>query len=237
MSDLDNRSSFGNRQLDHNDLIAAATKLWNKPTKRGKVEWRFGAKGSKSIRLDDLVWHDHETGEGGGIVDLCRRAGIDGSYKPNGHDTHPPKDNWQPNLDPPAPAPLNLLTCDKLFTYRNTAGNPTHYVKRFEHPRKFLPLTFGTLNGATGWHLKAPKPPLPLYNFDMIAALDPELVLLVEGEKAADAANNKIGEEQLNWAALSWYGGAQRAKHADLTPLAGRKVVIWPDADEPGLKA
>lgn len=60
---------------DH--LKTAACKLWGAPTAKTADEWRFGTHGSKSIRFKDLVWHDHETQEGGGVVDLCARAGLD----------------------------------------------------------------------------------------------------------------------------------------------------------------
>lgn len=233
MSDVNNPVS-----LDKQDLINAARKLWGKETAKTKNEWRFGSHGSKSIRLDDLVWFDHEEDKGGGIVELCRRAGINSSWRePTAATTREPQDDWRPNLDPPAEAPINLLTCDHLFTYRCAAGNATHYVKRFERPRKFLPLTWGALNGTEGWHLKAPRPPLPLYKLEDLHELNPSLVLLVEGEKSADAANAKIAAEQLPWLAMSWYGGAGRAKDADLEPLAGRQVLIWPDADKAGLRA
>jgi predicted P-loop ATPase/5S rRNA maturation endonuclease (ribonuclease M5) len=70
--------------LDQTDLIAAANKLWGPPTSKHGNEWRFGAHGSKSIDIKDLVWYDHELQIGGGVVDLCARAGI----KPNGHDAN-----------------------------------------------------------------------------------------------------------------------------------------------------
>lgn len=237
-------NDYHDHELDRNDLIAAARKLWGKETSCTKTEMRFGHKGSKSIRLDDLVWFDHEEGCGGGIQDLCRDAGINGYYqdpdKPARPRALPHKDgdNWEPRMIPPEPAPINMRIGDKVYTYYDVAGNPTHYVRRFEGPpRKFLPLTWGVLNGVLGWHSKAPKPPLPLYRIEFIRELDPELILLVEGEKAADAANDKIISEELPWLALSWYGGASRAKDADLTPLKGRKVAIWPDADIPGWRA
>jgi 5S rRNA maturation endonuclease (ribonuclease M5) len=68
--------------LGRDDLIAAARKLWGEPTLQHSNEWRFAAKGSKSIKLDDLTWYDHEANNGGGVVDLCQRAGI----SPNGRD-------------------------------------------------------------------------------------------------------------------------------------------------------
>ncbi len=68
--------------LTRDDLIAAARKLWGEPTQKKPNEWRFGSNQGRGINLEDLVWFDYETNEGGGIVDLCERAGI----KANGHD-------------------------------------------------------------------------------------------------------------------------------------------------------
>lgn len=62
--------------LGREDLIAAARKLWGEPTSKSEDEWRFGSHGSKSINIKDLTWYDHEEGAGGGVVDLCARAGI-----------------------------------------------------------------------------------------------------------------------------------------------------------------
>ena len=36
-------------------------------------ELRFGTRGSLSVNLDKGIWHDHEKGEGGGVLDLIRR--------------------------------------------------------------------------------------------------------------------------------------------------------------------
>jgi predicted P-loop ATPase len=68
--------------LDRRDLIDAARKLWGEPTERRPDEWRFGTHQSKSIDLASLVWHDHETQQGGGVVELCQMAGL----SPNGRD-------------------------------------------------------------------------------------------------------------------------------------------------------
>ena len=65
--------------LGREELIAAARKIWGEPTERNGDEWRFGTHGSKSIRLADLVWYDHELEVGGGVVELCARAGIGGN--------------------------------------------------------------------------------------------------------------------------------------------------------------
>jgi hypothetical protein len=58
-------------------------------------------------------------------------------------------------------------------------------------------------------------------------------VLVVEGEKAADAAG-KIFPDHV---AIAWHGGAQALTKADWSALQGRRVVIWPDNDQPGFRA
>jgi hypothetical protein len=37
--------------------------------------------------------------------------------------------------------------------------------------------------------------------------------------------------------AMTWCGGAKNVKEADWTPLSGRDVLVWPDADQPGRDA
>jgi len=224
-------------------LIAAARKLWGREVRTTKTEMRFLKDEKISIRLDKLVWRNHATDEGGGVNDLCEAAGMPKVYhSPNGADPAATREpNWQPLVPPPTNAEnpgIAKLSCDRLFTYHDSAGNALFHVRRFDEPRKFFPLTYGTLDGALGWHPKAPGKPIPLYGLDLLHQLgDRAVVLLVEGEKAANAANAKLALEGAEMVALSWFGGASRAKDADVTPLKERKVVVWPDADDPGRKA
>ena len=57
-------------------------------------------------------------------------------------------------------------------------------------------------------------------------------VLVVEGEKTADAA----GERFPDYVVVTSSGGSQAAGKTDWTTLAGRHVIVWPDADEPGAR-
>ena len=57
--------------------------------------------------------------------------------------------------------------------------------------------------------------------------------LIVEGEKARDAAAESIPDVFVT----TWPGGTNHAGNIDLTPLQGRDVILWPDADVPGRKA
>jgi predicted P-loop ATPase len=68
--------------LGRDDLIAAARKLWGEPTEHVVNGMRFGTHGSKSIDTKTLIWFDHETRQGGGVVELCQMAGL----SPNGRD-------------------------------------------------------------------------------------------------------------------------------------------------------
>ena len=157
--------------------------------------------------------------------------------KPNGKGTAH-NDTWQPIVPPPADAPKpseQQLQCDTLFEYPAADDRLLCYVRRFEAKggkrKLFLPLTFGALNGKRGWHDRAPATPRPLYGLNRLSHAAPDAtVILVEGEKAANAAQRLFPDH----VALTWMGGAAADGGADLSPLEGRNVILWPDADQPG---
>lgn len=59
---------------------------------------------------------------------------------------------------------------------------------------------------------------------------DARQVILVGSQDCRDKLASTTGR-----VVVSWAGGTQGVKHADWTPLRRRNVVIWPDADGPGL--
>lgn len=75
--------------------------------------------------------------------------------------------------------------------------------------------------------------PRPLYGLDRLAAAPAAPVLIVEGEKTADAAADLFP----GFAVTSWSGGSKAVGKADWRALAGRRVAILPDADTPGREA
>lgn len=119
-----------------------------------------------------------------------------------------------------------------VFPYTDAAGGLIGYVVRVEFGdgKKVTPtLRFVRLaDGTETWASVPFAKPRPLY----WARRASGQVLVVEGEKAADAA-----ARMLPLAVVTWPGGTQGVKHADWTALAGRKCVVWPDADEPGIDA
>lgn len=58
-------------------------------------------------------------------------------------------------------------------------------------------------------------------------------VIVVEGEKAADAAFRIMGDLTV----ITWPGGTNAPAKADWSFLRGLRVVLWPDNDAPGAKA
>ena len=61
--------------------------------------------------------------------------------------------------------------------------------------------------------------------------LDKDLLVICEGEKAAEAVRNA------GYIGVSYCGGTSAANKADYSPVAGRPVLVWPDADRVGIKA
>lgn len=72
------------------------------------------------------------------------------------------------------------------------------------------------------------------YNANMIYSYPDGLVMVVEGEKCAKAALERLGVSPI---ATTWMGGASAWSKTDWSLLKGRAVLLWPDADEAGVKA
>ena len=124
------------------------------------------------------------------------------------------------------------------WAYRDAAGAVLHWVARFDLPdggKDVRPLTlWRSPAGVLGWEWRGCPDPRPLYGLDRLAQAGPTApVLLVEGEKAADLAGKLFPD----MAVLTWQGGTNATGKADWRPLAGRRVVIWPDNDDAGQKA
>jgi putative DNA primase/helicase len=152
----------------------------------------------------------------------------------------PPMQDWIPEIpapDEPPAAPRHQKhgTPSATWVYRDAEGRPLFMVARFDVPggKEVLPLTFGTLRGRGGWHWRAPPDPRALYGLPDLAARPDAPVLMVEGEKTADAARALFQD----YVAMTWPGGSNATKRADWSALVGRRVIIWPDHDTPGRNA
>ncbi len=126
------------------------------------------------------------------------------------------------------------------WRYLDAAGQLLGCVVRFDRlanglpaDKQFKPFTFcAGPHGGREWRCKGFSDPRPLYGLDLLTSRPAARVLVVEGEKAAVAAGKRFPE----YVVVTSSGGAKAARKTDWTPLTGRHVVVWPDADEPGAR-
>ena len=200
-----------------------------------RTELRFGSKGSLAVDTEAGIWHDHEADEGGGCLDLIKRQGAATDrrsaaewLKRNGliADRPTPAKTGPPDNHP------NLGTPVARWTYTDPRGHPVLAVYRFEiGGEKTIRQATPT---ADGWQWKGlPKgTQRPLYGLHTLQN-DEIAVVIVEGEKARDSAAQAFPDAFVT----CWPGGTSHAGNVDLTPIRGRDVYLWPDADDAGHKA
>ena len=164
---------------------------------------------------------------------------------------------WEPSPTPlavPAPALRDLYHpgfghAVASWSYTDAQGGLLFVVARFEgtrekdgkkvsakdvtpfcHGRRVWTDKRGVRQDRTGWHMKAPPSPRPLFGLERLAARRKAPVLVVEGEKKVTAAERLFPDH----VAVCSQGGSSSAHKTDWTPLAGRDVTVWPDQDEAG---
>lgn len=120
-----------------------------------------------------------------------------------------------------------------VFPYRRADGALVGYVLRHDLPggKKETPMVMWCrlTDGKESW-CRYPFPkPRTLYGLEALPAAGQ--VIIVEGEKCRD----RLQALMPNRTVLTWPGGTYGVEHTDWSPLSGRSVVIWPDADAPGV--
>lgn len=152
------------------------------------------------------------------------------------------KSPWKPIVPVPDDAPTPHL---KHYHYGPPAASWAYrfegalygYVARYvksDGGKEIVPWTWcvdeSDGRGTRRWHQKQWPVPRPLYVPAERLAVDPALVpvVLVEGEKCADAGHQLLSAE-MDW--VSWPGGSNGWAKADWSWLRGRVVYLWPDAD------
>lgn len=222
--------------------------------------------GSFSINVNSGAWSDFATGDkGGDLISLyaylnnCQpldaaRAlhellGVpliqEGQLPaPSASPTKGRRTDWVPVLPVPAGAPEPHKAHsvrgkpDAVWQYLDASGNTLGLIYRFRTStggKETLPHVYARneKTGAQEWRWMGFSDPRPMYGLNRLAALPEATVLLVEGEKCADAGAALLDD----LAVLSWPGGCKAIDKVDWSPLAGRKVMLWPDADSQREKA
>jgi putative DNA primase/helicase len=118
------------------------------------------------------------------------------------------------------------------WEYKTADGLTIGYVCRYEigdGAKDVIPFSWCRHKdtGETKWRMRGFPTPRALYGLDRLAQRPDASVIVVEGEKSADAAARIMPD----FVAVSWPGGGKGVRHCDWSPLAGRRVFIWPDRD------
>lgn len=121
----------------------------------------------------------------------------------------------------------------RVWTYRDEIGRLLGFVCRWDGPpgKLILPLTLWENDRSRQeWRWRFWPELRPLYGLDRLASRPDAPVLIVEGEKTADAAALLFPD----FVAATSPAGAHAAHLTCWSPLEGRQVVIWPDNNAPG---
>ncbi len=147
---------------------------------------------------------------------------------------------WRCVLPVPTGAPKPPIEHPKLgkpatrWEYRDASGRLLGFACRFNTAdgKQFRPLALfePQAGGKSLWRWEAWPALRPLYGLDALAAMRDATVIVTEGEKAADAARRLLPTH----VAITSPNGSKSADKADWSPLRGRTVNIWPDADDAG---
>lgn len=143
-----------------------------------------------------------------------------------------PKLKDLPLIKPPNSERPPLEGCADYWWYGDKDGNNLFAVARYDKDGKktFRPWSYRS-DGK--WVNKAWPEPRPL--FGLAGFADPDTpILIVEGEKTCRAAQQIAGAV---YAVVTWSNGASAVDKSDWTAVHGRKILIWPDADNAGRKA
>jgi AAA domain-containing protein/uncharacterized protein DUF6371 len=123
------------------------------------------------------------------------------------------------------------------WIYHDTSGKGVMAIARYNviagdrenRSKQYRPFIS---DGNGGFIPKFLPDPRPLYNLHKLMANPDAIVVLVEGEKAADAAAELFPE----YVVTTSSGGSCQAKNTDLSVLSDRTVYVWPDNNKAGFK-
>lgn len=149
---------------------------------------------------------------------------------------------WTVPIWNPKSRKLRRMKPVRVDAYRNADGRLLGYVLRCEFEdratgklKKWTPQVTWCVGpeGQQQWCLVKFPTPRPLCGLDTLAAKPDAPVLIPEGEKCRAAG----ADAWAAYAVATWAGGGNAVGKSDWAALAGRNVVLWPDADAAGRKA
>jgi putative DNA primase/helicase len=148
---------------------------------------------------------------------------------------HACPNSWQQSK-PPGPATdfthYKLGQPHQVWAYHMADGHVWGYACRFNHPdgkKDVLPFCYATDGERSEWRFMGFSKPRPIYNLHLAVSNPEATILLVEGEKTADAVQALYDPSKM--VVVTWLGGANGIRATEWSTLNGRVVVAWPDND------
>lgn len=220
-------------------MLEVASRYFGEIPRDRKVRCPFHDDGTASLHVYDDKWHCYGCGAHGDAVDLIAKmegiSTIEAVKRMDGQwidgpvvrsekiaewveaDTVPTDTVYHPKLGSP----------EAMYPYHR-GDRLIGYICRWELPggKIIRPVTAcrHEETGEVAWRWQAFANPRPLYRSDAHKGT----LILVEGEKVADYLRG------YGLPGCTWAGGAGAWKHSDWQSLQADRVVLWPDADEPG---
>lgn len=206
------------------------------------ADFATGDEGGDLVSLYAYLFHDNDNGKA--ARELAEQQGIqlDASSRQEAADKVSQLKDHQPRIIAPVPdeAPQPDFNHykhgqpSKVWPYYDSKGRLLLFVCRFDHAdgsKDILPYSWCDHPGKGArwtWRGITGNAKRPLYGQDRLAAMPDADVVMVEGEKAADAGQDLL---QDGAAVVSWLGGTSTAEKVSLSSLRGRRVILWPDFD------
>lgn len=138
--------------------------------------------------------------------------------------------NYVPTDAPPPPFDAHKYKpAIATWEYRSPDNRLIGYVARYLKPdgeKTFAPWTWDS--GKKKWRALGFARPTPVYNGHKLSMYPERPILVVEGEKAAEAAQMIVGDQFI---VVTWPGGVNGYRHAQWECITGRSILLWPDAD------
>jgi hypothetical protein len=210
--------------------------LLGEPKAETSAEVRWGTHGSWVLNKEKGQFYSFELDQGGGTMWLLKHfdQSINETLKRFGFGDEGAVSNDIHFISPKKEAPSSpSLTRDQFVELWLQASIKLKYsddfaVLRFPegHPRSKIKYAPFSKRGDL-WYMKRPEGLMPLYLSDRS---DDKPVLLVEGEKAAIAAEQIYAGQ-----VACHHGGCKGWDKTDWSSIYGRQVYIYPDNDEAGL--
>ena len=167
-------------------IVELATELWGEPNSRvSRDDIRFGAKDSKSVKPSAIVWNDHESGDGGGYVEIWRLARR-GAPLPR-RATARPKSKPGNGL-----GAMPWENIGIIYHYHDADGDLIlEVVRTLTGAPRFLPAPAGR-HRPVAWSVKdLPGHDCLLYRLPGLRASGDATVWIAEGEKDVDRLTTK----------------------------------------------